>query len=139
MQLEVLLVEGHHVGIVLPQGNSDTHEPSNELLELLRVSLEFQYKILIGPYSNLCKAHLVLASVGIKLSIIHRVEESNANIALLDVRSIIIDFGLGVVLDDSDVEHLLALLEEELQRTIFVDFNRLHSQLEVYLQDQRIL
>jgi len=47
VQLEVLLVKGQHMGIVLPQGNSDTHEPSDELLKLLRVSLDFQYKILI--------------------------------------------------------------------------------------------
>jgi len=55
-----------------------------------------------------------LASVGIKLSVIHRVEQSNANIAMLNVCSIIIDFGLGVVLDYFDVEHFLAFLEEEL-------------------------
>ena len=65
MQFEVFFIKWNHVGILLPQGNSNAHEASNKFLELLRVCLQLQEEVLIRSNPNLSESHLLFVSVSV--------------------------------------------------------------------------
>lgn len=53
VKAKILLIEREQARVILPESNADAHEASNELFELLRVSLHLQQQTLVGTDAQL--------------------------------------------------------------------------------------
>ena len=80
MQLDVLLVERHHLCVLLPQSHSHAHEACNVLLELLGIGFDLQQEVVVGPNAELEERKMALACVGVELGVVGWVEESQTQI-----------------------------------------------------------